>query len=102
MRKEKRICPICGHKDTYVIWKQMFENKPLKKENFCCHHCGYFLEIRGGVWEDEETSVGIAINPRLVPLRRQFTMFKRALKKKREILEGLRIWNHFPYTSLKK
>lgn len=96
MNKEVKICPICNHKDTYVIWKEMVHNKPLKKENFCCHHCGYYLEIRGEVWEDQETRAGIVINPRIVSIKRQFKMFNKALKKDSKILGGLRITDQFP------
>lgn len=97
MNKGIKICPICNQKDTYVIWKEMFHNKPLKIDSFCCHHCGYYIAIRGEIWEDQESSMGIVINPRIVPTKRQFKMFKKALKKDSKSLGGLRITDQFPY-----
>lgn len=102
MNQEKRLCPICGHKDINVMWEDTFANELLENESFCCHHCGFFSEITEVVQGDKEFREGIVINPEIVSLMRQFLVFRRALKKDSKILNGLRVFENFPNNPPKK
>lgn len=96
--KGQEICPICNHKDTYVIWEEMIDNVPVENEFFLCHECGFFCRKH----ENGDMIIGITLDPRIIILKRQINILRKTLKKDRKILEGLCITDHFPYKPPKK
>lgn len=91
--KGKEECRVCGHKDTYVIWKESSDNALLENEFFLCHSCGFFCRK----YSNKELVEGITVDPKIIPLRQQLNLIRRAIRKNRKALEGLAITDHFPY-----